>query len=156
MASAEEQLKILLEQLQNDVNESLVEEVGEFIKDKEQEHIITDVYDMYSPEAYLRRGANDGLMADENIIISPIKNGVRIENIASVNPYYEDKLDMYQEGTLADIVEEGTAYDLFNKKSAPYLDARPFRQNVVDELEATEEHANVLSKSLKRKGYKIK
>lgn len=157
MASLKDQLNRKLKQLQQDIQESLNIDVGGLIVDKQQEHIITDVRNVYSPKVYKNR-ENGGLGDADNIVVSQHGEcGIVVENITKPNMEYETGLD--ENDSLSDLIEFGDGYDGMEynfKNGGAYLQPRPFQQNTLEELKESGEHVEVLKKSLKNKGYKFK
>lgn len=154
-----------LEQIKRDMKESLQNEATEYIKDKMQEHIQSDVYDQYhrweslgfvdEPFVYERRYENGGLISRENIKMTPIENGVMIENITKGSN---------QNISLAELIEHGDGYNGYEYEykenrdgtSYQYLQSRPFMKNTKEEIENSKECIEIIKNSMKNKGYIIK
>lgn len=138
--------------LQKQIDKSLQTDVAENTKDLIKKHVETDVYAKYSPTEYIRRKEDGGLLDDENYLITPIENGVSIENITRddgyATPSDPDRL-------VAPIVEDGVGYTwewskIYQKQPYP----RPFIGNTRDEL-AKGKAKEFLKKSLQGKGFKV-
>ena len=90
-----------------------------------QEHVVTDIYDQYSPTQYQRTG---GLASDKNIKGTMINdNTLEIENVRR-----DEKSGRY----IAPVIESGTGYQWKNSEiyqMQPF--PRPFVENTAKDLE---------------------
>lgn len=136
--------KDLLKKVKGDVQGSLETDVAEMVKDKIIEHVSEDVYQVYTPTTYKRRGFNDGLMDKRNMdVVKYGECGVEIQN----NTMDDGK-------NVAEVVETGIGYD-FTGYGYSYEQPRPFMQNAKEEIEQEKLHTKELKQSLKNKGYKV-
>jgi hypothetical protein len=153
-------LDSLFDYVKKDIGKSLEQEVYQIVKDTEKSHIQSDVYDIYTPVVYERRGLNDGLIADENIVGNMIDNTtLTVTNITLPNPNARDKDLVTTDKNLPELIEyghntNGNKYD-FARSDREYMKPRPFTHNTIEELEATGAHTRALKQGLKNKGYDI-
>jgi hypothetical protein len=144
-ASLENQLKLK-------VSDTLRTNVFEEVKKVEQEHIQSDVYDVYSPFVYERRGYSGGIIADENIILTEIDNfNIEVVNITDPNPYARDgaTIDKF----LPELIEYGNGNDNYYDYPAP--DARPYIANTKEDLAQNKQHIKAMCYGLKQRGIDI-
>jgi len=141
-------LKKIKEQLQDKIKIAMEDEVAKKSREVMKRHLITDVYDKYTPGGklpYIRRYEDGGLLDDSNIVTEMINDEIlRIENITT------DDFDKNR--YLSKIIETGIGYtwkdsDIYKKQPFP----RPFMENTADELENGNAR-DALKKGLKRQG----
>lgn len=70
----------LFKYVENKTKDAMKTEVVDTAKSAMSEAINTDVYDVYDPEWYTRRGTNGGLSDTENYTVHEIKDGIEITN----------------------------------------------------------------------------
>lgn len=144
----------------------LITDVAQVVKNKEQEKVITEVYDKYQPGTpdhepwvYKRRGWQGGL-ADQSNMNSYVTNtlgGVEltVENVTKG----QDDTNL----NIADLVEYGDnqghgQYDYKKNRDGTaneYLAARPFQEDTVTELEMTGEHIDAFKLGMRRQGINL-
>lgn len=153
-------LSSLMNHIKNNVLPDILQnEVFEEVRDVEQKHIQSDVYDVYSPDIYERRLTNDGLIADENIVGNVVGSTLEVKNVTEPDTRYGN---WWSSGdtNLPALIEFGDGhngnYYTFEKEGAAYLNPRPFTQNTIDELSATKAHVKAAKNGLKRKGFNVK
>lgn len=153
---------------------ALENEVKEEVKSTYLKNIESDVYDSYSPTAYNRRGADDGLLDPDNIVGECKDSVLEIRNVAVPNESIAPEGSTHTEYSpaydtqFAAWIERGEVYN----GKAPYIftpDAdgnmidhsgevwakpRPFTQHTIDELKATQKHKEALKEGLKKRGVK--
>lgn len=109
--------------LNEKINDALKTEVADMARDTMQEHVMSDVYDKYTPSQYVRTG---DLYKD--ILTQMVDN-----NTLSIENTTKDE----ESGRLvAPIVEEGTGYEWKNSRiytMQPF--PRPFVEETAKELE---------------------
>lgn len=139
--------------LKKDIEDCLINEALEKVKDIEVFHIKRDVLDSYSPTFYKRRASNG--IDDRNNIVGHVRNMVlEVDNVTAFNSGYGTSNS--GEG-LADLINGGDGtnghyYDFAGTFNKP----RKFLENSIDEVENTDLIENTLLNSLKKKGYEIK
>jgi len=138
-------IKSLEKHLKNKINNALLNEVADTIKDTESEQVDKIVYS-YPNKYYRRRGSHGGGLGDiTNMTSEMVDDGVlAVKNRTPPNPYYShDALN----GEFIDYaVEYGVDYDFLNPG------ARPFIERTKDELRSNGELVNAMKKGLKRQG----
>lgn len=137
-------LKEVLNKIKKEVQNSLETDVAEMVKDTIIKHVSEDVYQVYTPTMYKRKGFNDGLMDERNMDIFKYGEcGIEIQN----NTMDDGK-------NVAEVVETGIGYD-FTGYGYSYEQPRKFMSNTRDEIERDDLHKKELKQSLKNKGYKV-
>ena len=141
----------LIKDIKSDIEDVLMDEVLDTIRDIEMEHVESDVFSVYTPSIYERRESG-GLDARENVK-AEVKNGVMtVRNDTPFNPDYGSQ----NRGVgLAYMVNEGgnSEHDYeygFRSVEAPFANPRPFIDNTIDELDRTDAIEKALKKGLKR------
>lgn len=143
---------ILLKDLKSDIEDTLMDEVLDEVKNIEIEHIEQDVFSVYSPSIYERR-STDGI-DDPNNIVGEVRGlQLEVDNVAEFNNDY----GTYNRGRgLADLVNDGEG------KSGYYYDypgeferERPFIDNTIEEIQKTDSVENALAKGLKKRNYDV-
>lgn len=142
----------LLEDIEFDIEDTLMNEVLEEVKGMEVEHVKTDVFNVYSPNIYTRRGYN-GIDDPNNIVGSVNDMELSVENVTQFNDGY----GTYNHGLgLADLINDGDrtngyCYDYPGEFNQP----RPFLDNTEYEIETTSRVENALVKGLRTRKYDI-
>ena len=142
----------LLKDLKSDIEDTLMDEVLDEVKNIEIEHVEEDVFSVYSPSIYKRR-SNDGLDDPSNIIGEVHDMQLEVDNITEFN----DDYGTYNHGRgLADLINDGEGrsgffYDYTGRFERP----RPFIDNSIEEIEQTDSVEKALVKGLKRRNYDV-
>ncbi|MED3562244.1 hypothetical protein [Bacillus xiapuensis] len=158
-------IKELSKYLNKHMKEVLEENVAPVVKNKEQEKVITEVYDRYSPSTpdgepfkYERRGYNGGLADQKNMQhkVKTTKDGVElsVENVTKGKDqnFRLDTLIEYGDGT------DGKEYQYKTNRDGTanqYLQGRPFTKSTIEELEQSGEHIQAFVRGMKTKGIEI-
>lgn len=142
---------MLLKDLKSNIEETLLDEVLDEVKEIELRHIEQDVL-VYSPKIYKRR-SNGGISDPDNIVGEVNNMELEVENVTRFN----DDYGTYNHGTgLADLINEGNNRNgYFYDYSGEFEQPRPFLENTEEEIERGSSVENALSKGLKRRGYDI-
>jgi hypothetical protein len=141
--------------IKDSVKETLQNEVFEEIRDEEQKNIQSEVYDVYSPRKYRRRGMNGGLISDENI--KPILiNDTTLEVINETPP------NAGYNGTtnknLPELIEYGEGYKGYHydyPTDPAFTSPRPFTESTIQSLKQSKRHVAALKRGLKSKGIDV-
>lgn len=143
---------ILLKELKSDIEDTLMDEVLDEVKNIEIEHIEQDVFSVYSPSIYKRR-LNDGIDDLDNIIGEVRGLQLEVDNITEFN----DDYGTYNHGRgLADLVNDGERKSgFFYDYHGEFERARPFIDNTIEEIEQTDSVENALAKGLKKRNYDV-
>ncbi len=168
-------LKELEQELMKRVNTALATDVSDVVADTMTDHIIEDVYNAYTPKAYVRRyhlsgndlGEDDpfddtdniGLLNPHNIVSAVDENGrLSVQNITLGSHYYFDngvrKVSRNYNKPIDKVIETGVGYDVHGWKydGKP----RPFIQNTHDDLKSGHQHTEALKQGLRKQGLEVK
>ncbi len=152
------------EQLAAKIDNALTKEVFEEIRDEEIETISGEVYGVYKPQRYRRRGKNTGLgdAADIQIRGGAAKGGkLVVVNTTQPNPGGCGRTRMVTVNkSLPSLVEHGHGYNGytydFTWPGGDYLAPRPFTSKTVEHLKESRAHVTALKDGLRRQGVKVK
>ncbi|MBP0956215.1 MAG: hypothetical protein J5997_02485 [Oscillospiraceae bacterium] len=133
-------LNDLFNHIEADIQDTMVNEVAETVKEEMVIAVETSVYRVYDPVQYNRRYGNGGLGARENMHIEEIPNGIYVRDIA---PLDNGRTDY----ALDDIVVNGLGRMPF---------PRDFYSECEEQLLLNENHKEALKQGLKRRGYEVK
>lgn len=142
----------LLKDLKSDIEDTLMDEVLDQVKDIELSHVEEDVFSVYNPSIYKRR-QNDGIDDPDNIIGEVHNMQLEVDNVTEFN----DDYGTYNHGIrLADLINDGEGksgffYDYQGKFTQP----RSFIDNTIGEIEQTDSVENALAKGLKKRNYDV-
>lgn len=78
-------LNDLFKKIENDIQDTMINEVAETAKDEMIDAVQTSVYSVYDPVEYTRRYLNGGLGAREKIKVDKIDNGIMLKDIAPLD-----------------------------------------------------------------------
>lgn len=142
----------LLKDLKSDIEDTLMDEVLDEVRNIEIEHVKEDVFSVYSPSIYERR-STDGIDDPDNIIGEVRDMQLEVDNVTE----FDDGYGTYNHGIgLADLINDG------ERRSGFYYDypgefenPRPFIDNTIEEIERTDSVENTLAKGLKKKNYDV-
>lgn len=135
-------VKDLLAYAQKQVNSTLKNEVAVEAVNTLKEHIVTDVYDVYSPQYYERKGAQGGFLDEDNIEVEVVDD----ETISVDSIRFDGNRDVAQ------IVESGQGYmNDFEYNGVP----RPFTENTREELRSSNRLQNAMKRGLKKRGLDV-
>ena len=128
----------LFSYLSKNIKDTLEDDVFEAVRDVEQKHIDSDVYDVYDPLYYERRDTAGGLIADQNIIKTMLNDStLMVENTTR-----SDKGDF----NLPQWIEEGLI-----KGFGSYAEPRPFTQNTAEDLQSNRQHVGAMKNGLNKR-----
>ncbi len=154
--------------LRSQIAAALGNTVLDTVRKTEQKHIESDVYGVYEPRVYQnldngqgRRGYDGGLIADENIVgeVNKATLELTVTNVTPPNPYAKDAALVTINKDLPELIEYGNLYmgNVYDFMSdGAYMDARPFTQNTINELEETREHEISMAKALRKSGIYVR
>jgi hypothetical protein len=147
-------IKDLEKTIKADIEKNMVnileKEVFEIVRKLMIQHIKTDVYGVYGPTVYERRGNNQGLIDEDNVVYDIKDNALVIYNIAKYNPYKNNK-PMYTTFSkdkrieLVNLIVDGYSYR--KEVMPPYARPRPFIENTDKDLSKGGQHFNDLDKA---------
>ena len=135
-------IKDLEKEIQKRIAQAMKSEVAPLSRKVMKEKIEEEVYSVYTPKLYERRGENGGLLDDENIVTEMIDDStLKVQNIRSDGDRY-----------VAEIVESGHGYEYeFEYAGTP----RPFTKETAEHFRDTNEHVYALYKGLKKTGLNV-
>lgn len=133
-------LNDLFKHIEEDVNNTLENEVAETVKDDLLVSIHNDVYAAYSPEHYKRRMVNGGFSDRSNLEATVYDGVLKVRDVA---PLDNGRTDY----ALDDIIVHGYGNQPF---------ARNFYSRTEERLRDTKDHVETMKQGLQEKGYKIK
>lgn len=145
-------IDVLLKDLKSDIEDTLMDEVLEEVKDIELRHVEEDVFSVYSPKIYKRRVS--GGIDDPDNIVGEVRNmQLEVDNVTT----FDDGYGTYNHGVgLADLINDG------NSRNGYYYDypgsfeqPRPFVDNTIEEIEKTDSVENALAKGLIKRNYDV-
>ena len=130
----------LFKRIEKDIQEVLINEVADTVKDEMKQAIDDTVYSTYEPEYYKRRGEQGGLLDEDNITVTELENGILLRNTAPLNG-------------------SKTGYDL-DRIIIDGSGNQPFSRDFIEEskerLEDNKAHVEAMVQGLKKKGYDVK
>ena len=142
-----------MKDLKSDIEDVLLDEVLDEVKEIELRHVKDDVFSAYpSPKIYQRRAVG-GIDDPDNIVGTVNNMELTVENITEFNPDY----GTYNHGRgLADLINDGESLNgYFYDYPGEFEKARPFLNNTEEEIERTSSVENALANGLKKRGYDI-
>lgn len=132
-------LNSLCRHIEKQIQDTMVNEVADTVKDNMAEAVHTSVYDAYSPQYYNRRMNNGGLSDTQNMEVSEIQNGISVHNAAPLDNGRND----YN-------LDEIIVYGLGNQ---PF--ERDFYAETAERLQENQEHTEALKQGLKKRGIEV-
>lgn len=156
--------KDLEKQIKKDVQTALTDtmenEVFEVIREVMLNRIQNDVYDVYSPDVYIRRHSSQGLLDENNVVYDLEKNGktLVVWNIAKYNPHNNRNGTFSTEKRKNNILQKLIIDGWRNVKAEDpaYKHPRPFIANANKDLRRGGDHRksleNAFEEGLARQG----
>lgn len=145
------------------VDTAMSNEVFKEVQDEEAATIYEEVYKVYTPRMYRRRGEYEGLADPYNIEMKggAAKNGVLVVvNTTEPNPGGCSDADQVTTGkNLPELVEYGDGYKFYRydfPSNRRYMEPRPFTRKTIEHLKQSRAHVSALKAGLKRQGIKVK
>lgn len=132
-------LNSLCRHIEKQIQDTMVNEVADTVKDNMTEAVHTSVYDAYSPQYYNRRMNNGGLSDTHNMEVTEIQNGISVHNAAPLDNGRND----YN-------LDEIIVYGLGNQ---PF--ERDFYAETAERLQENQEHMEALKQGLKKRGIEV-
>lgn len=157
-----EALKRANKQLMPKIDSAMTHEVFEEVRDEESATIYSEVYKVYTPHMYRRRGEYEGLGDPGNIEIrgGTAQSGVMVVvNVTEPNSSGCVNNDQVTIGkNLPELVEYGDGYKSYHYDFAGrgrYMQPRPFTAKTIEHLKESGSHVAALKDGLKRQGVKV-
>lgn len=143
---------MLLKDLKSDIEDVLLDEVLDEVKEIELKHIKEDVFDIYSPKIYQRRAVG-GISDPDNIVGEVNDMQLAVENVARFNDDYGST--NHGQG-LSELINDGEHLNgYFYDYPGEFTQPRPFIDNTIDEIERTDSVEKALKKGLKKRKYDV-
>ncbi len=133
-------LNSLCRHIEKQIQDTMVNEVADTVKDNMTEAVHTSVYDAYSPQYYNRRMNNGGLSDTQNMEVTEIQNGISVHNAAPLDNGRNDY-------DLDDII--------VNRGVLGYPQGRDFYAETAERLQENQEHTETLKQGLKKRGIEV-
>ena len=159
----QEALEKANKQLMAKIDNAMTKEVFEEVRDEEAATIYSEVYKVYTPRMYRRRGEYGGLGDPYNIEIQGgvAKGGtMAVINVTEPNPGGCISNDQVTTGKdLPALVEFGNGYKFYQYDfpgKGRYMEPRPFTAKTIEHLLESRAHVSALKAGLKRQGIKVK
>lgn len=140
---------MLLKDLKSDIEDVLLDEVLDEVKEIELKHIKEDVFDIYSPKIYQRRVVG-GISDPDNIVGEVNDMELTVMNTAEFNDDYGSS--NHGKG-LADLINQGERRgSFFYDYSGEFEKPRPFIDRTIEELGNSNRLNNAMIKGLRKRG----
>ncbi|MCF2643056.1 hypothetical protein I6E50_11635 [Roseburia hominis] len=142
----------LVNDLKSDIEDTLMDEVLEEVKDIELKHVEEDVLSVYAPSIYKRR-SNNGIDDESNIVGKVDNMELEVDNVTEFN---EDYGSSNHGIGLSDLINDGDSLNgFFYDYPGEFNQPRPFIDNTIEEIETSNSVDNALEKGLHKRGYDI-
>lgn len=147
------------------IDDALTKEVFNEVQDEEAATIYDEVYKVYTPRMYRRRGDFGGMADPYNIEIKggAAKDGVlTVVNMTEPNSGGCVDNDAVTTGkNLPELIEYGDGYKFYQydfpgNGRGRYLKPRPFTAKTIEHLQDSKAHVTALKNGLKRQGVRVK
>lgn len=132
-------IKTLFKHIEEQVQDTMTNEVADAVTENMAEAVHTSVYDAYNPQYYNRRMNNGGLSDTQNMEVTEIQNGISVHDAASLDNGRND----YN-------LDEIIVYGLGNQ---PF--ERDFYAETAERLSENQEHTEALKQGLKKRGIEV-
>lgn len=139
-------LNDLIKYLNKEIQKSLETDVAKKVVKVAEDHVQTDVYDVYKPKVYERTGK-----LKESFEVKPVPNGIEIENTRTDRGRYIPEIIEYGH----EKSEQGYEHPAYYPNGDNFTQPRPFIENTEKQILEENIHVNELKKSLKSKGIDI-
>ena len=143
----------LLKSLEADIEDTLMHEVLDEVKEIELRHVEDDVFDVYKPKIYERR--DSGGINDPDNIVGTVQNmELEVENITPFASGY----GTWNRGVgLTELINDGNSTSgYFYDYSGEFNQPRPFLDNTIEEIERTDDVEDALAKGLNNRKWTVK
>ena len=149
-----------LEKVLKIVVKNALEDTGEDMVDVVKEEIYSTVYSSYLPVSYERTGdlaeslESTKATEDGNSINVEVKHNTdKIYSVAP-NQHYSVVDGRSSSESIAEIVHNGLAPNIFNGEDYPWMHRRPYMDDAKERLKKYKEHIDAMKKYLKKQGIK--
>lgn len=146
-------VKELLKSLEADIEDTLMHEVLDEVKEIELRHVEDDVFDVYKPKIYERR--DSGGINDPDNIVGTVQNmELEVENITPFASGY----GTWNRGIgLTELINDGNSTSgYFYDYPGEFNQPRPFLDNTIEEIERTDDVEDALARGLNKRKWTVK
>lgn len=143
----------LLKSLEADIEDTLMHEVLDEVKEIELRHVEDDVFDVYKPKIYERR--DSGGINDPDNIVGTVQNmELEVENITPFASGY----GTWNRGIgLTELINDGNSTSgYFYDYPGEFNQPRPFLDNTIEEIERTDDVEDALARGLNKRKWTVK
>lgn len=143
----------LLKSLEADIEDTLMHEVLDEVKEIELRHVEEDVFDVYKPKIYERR--DSGGIDDPDNIVGTVQNmELEVENITPFASGY----GTWNRGVgLTELINDGNSTSgYFYDYPGEFNQPRPFLDNTIEEIERTDDVEDALARGLNKRKWTVK
>lgn len=144
MGKFDQEYKAFEVQMQAAISSALENEVADAVKQAIVQSAQNNVYDAYEPQFLSRKGANGGLLDENNLTVTVSGNELVVENNT---PFQHLWGGNYPTENLSDVIESGDSR--FNMGNAG---ARKFMEPAKQEVISSGEFESALKAGLQRQG----
>jgi len=149
-------------QLMVKIDNAMTKEVLEEVRDEEAATIYSEVYKVYTPRVYRRRGEYGGMADPYNIEIKDgaAKDGkMAVVNMTEPNPGgCLSDVRITTGKNLPELIEYGDGYKFYHydfPSRGRYMNPRPFTAKTIEHLRENGAHVVALKAGLKRQGVNV-
>lgn len=146
-------IDVLWNDIENDIENTLTDEVLETVREIELKHIKNEVFS-YRPKIYKRR-KNGGIDDPDNTIGKIVgRMDMEVMNITPFNPDY----GTHNSGNeLTELINDGDGKNgWYYDYSGEFLQPRPFLDYTKEEILKTQQIDNAMQKGMRKRGYDVK
>lgn len=147
-------IDMLLNDIRSDIEDTLINDVLDEVKDIELKHVEEDVFSVYFPKIYERRGSGAGGIDDPDNIVGTVNNmQLEVDNITRFNDGYFSS----NHGVgLADLINDGDSREgYFYDYPGSFNQPRSFIDNTIEEIEKIDSVENALANGLRKRNYDV-
>jgi hypothetical protein len=152
--------KQLEKALLNSVRNSM-EETGNKCEEVVREQIEEDVYSSYEPVEYTRtKELKNSIIHDNpkikgNVVTTEIKHNTDMIGSYPPNQHMSVVDGSSSVHSIAEIVHEGLAPNIFNDNDYPWMHRRPYMDNAAKKIKDEQIHVKSMKDSLMKKGFEV-
>lgn len=139
-------LKQLEKHLNKQIQDSLNTDVARKVIKTIQDHVESDVYDVYEAKQYERSG-----QLKESFQVEDYDGGIDVVATRKDGDRYIPEIIEYGHAKS----EQGYEYPAYYRDGDNFIQPRPFMENARQEIKNENIHVNELKKSLKKKGLDV-
>lgn len=153
----------VLKAIKEKVQDTLINDVAEAVKNVEIYHVYNDVYSRPESAAYERRYSNGGIGDVRNIEKYIEGDTLVLDNNTEFNPYLNGRdsfngnsMNAGRAEGLDGLIEYGDGWNGINYDWAENEPGRPFIRNTIDDLNQSKDHVRMMIAGLRKRGLDVK